>query len=326
MKMHRRTLLAAGALAAAAGPFASTAWSQGFPSRPVTIVVPFAPGGNTDLVARLVGQSLGKVLGQSVVIDNRPGAGGAIGAGQVARAPADGHTLLLAGGGVIVTVPEMTTTPYSRADFAPLSLVNRSSMVLLARGGDQRFKSFADLAAYARSGEGKLTAAHSGPGTPNHLALLQLENLLGTKFTVISYKGSGPALSDLIGGQIDVHFDQVTSSLPHVRSGALKALAVLGPAPDPALPDVKTVSQLGFGEIDGTTYIGILAPSRTPQDVQAKLVAAIQQAVRDPDAVAKARELGSEAYAGTPQEFAGILEAEQVLSSKAAKAGRLTAD
>ncbi|KAA2212980.1 Bug family tripartite tricarboxylate transporter substrate binding protein [Teichococcus oryzae] len=326
MKLHRRNLLAMGALAAAAGPFASRARAQDFPSRPVTIVVPFAPGGNTDLVGRLVGQSLGKVLGQSVVIDNRPGAGGAIGAGQVARAPADGHTLLLAGGGVIVTVPEMTTTPYGRADFAPLSLVNRSSMVLLSRRADGRFKTFADLAAYARSGEGKLTAAHSGPGTPNHLALLQLENLLGAKFTVVSYKGSGPALSDLIGGQIDVHFDQVTSSLPHVRSGALQALAVLGPNPDPALPEVRTVSQLGFGEIDGTTYIGLLAPARTPKAVQDKLVAAIQQAVRDPEAVSKARELGSESFASTPQDFAAILEAEYRISSKAAKEGRLTAD
>jgi tripartite-type tricarboxylate transporter receptor subunit TctC len=244
----------------------------------------------------------------------------------VARAAADGYTLLLAGAGVVVTVPEMISTPYSRADFAPLGLVNKSSMVLLARKNDARFKDFAGLAAYARSGEGKLVAAHSGPGTPNHLALLQLENLLSTKFTVVSYRGSGPALSDLIGGQIDVHFDQVTSSLQHIKSGALQALAVLGPTDDPALPDVKTVAQMGFGAIDGTTYIGVLAPSRTPKDVQDKLAAAIQQAVRDPQMIASARDLGSVAFPSTPQEFADILEAEYALSSKAAREGRLKAD
>ena len=326
MEIDRRKLLTLGALAAAGGAFASDAWGQTFPAKPVTIVVPFAPGGNTDLVARMLGVSLGKVLGQSVIIDNRAGGGGAIGAGQVARAAADGYTLLLAGAGVVVTVPEMISTPYSRTDFAPLGLVNKSSMVLLARKNDARFKDFAELAAYARSGEGKLVAAHSGPGTPNHLALLQLENLLSAKFTVVSYRGSGPALSDLIGGQIDVHFDQVTSSLQHIKSGALQALAVLGPTDDPALPDVKTVAQMGFGDIDGTTYIGVLAPSRTPKDVQDKLAAAIQQAVRDPQMIASARELGSVAFPSTPQEFANILEAEYALSSKAAREGRLKAD
>src|SRR3712207_1794923 len=200
METIRRKLLTMGALAAAGGAFASDAWSQTFPAKPVTIVVPFAPGGNTDLVARMLGVPLGKVLGQSVIIDNRAGGGGAIGAGHVARAAADGYTLLIAGGGVVVTVPEMISTPYSRADFAPLGLVNKSSMVLLARKSDARFKNFPELAAYARSGEGKLVAAHSGPGTPNHLALLQLENLLSTKFTVVSYRGSGPALRACLSG------------------------------------------------------------------------------------------------------------------------------
>jgi tripartite-type tricarboxylate transporter receptor subunit TctC len=326
MPFDRRGLLTLGALAAGGSALPSALRAQNFPNKALTLVVPFAPGGNTDLVGRIVAIALGKALGQTVVVDNRPGAGGAIGAGQVARSAPDGHTLLLAGAGVIVTVPEMTSTPYTRADFAPLSLVNRSSSVLLARSNDARFRSFADLAAYARSGEGKLNAAHSGPGTPNHLALIQLENLLGTKFTTISYRGSGPALSDLLGGQIDVHFDQVTSALPHIRSGALTALAVLGPANDPALPEVKTVSQLGFGEIDGTTYIGILVPARTPQELRDRLSGAIQQAVRDPEMVKSARDLGSEAYAGTPEEFGRILEAEHALSSKAAREGRLKAD
>jgi tripartite-type tricarboxylate transporter receptor subunit TctC len=326
MTIQRRKLLSLGAIAAIGSTFGSRAFAQSFPSKPVTLVVPFPPGGNTDLVARLLAVSLTKVLGQSVVVDNRAGGGGAIGASLVARAPADGYTLILCGAGVIVTLPEMIKTTYNRSSFAPIGLVNKSSIVLLARKNETRFKNFRELAAYAKSGDGKLIAAHSGPGTPNHLALLQLENLLKTKFTVVSYKGSGPALVDLIGGQIDVHFDQVTSSLQHVKSGALQALAVLGPTQDPSLPGVQTVAELGFGDIDGTTYIGVLAPSGTPKDIQDKLASAIQQAVKDPQLVASARELGSVAFSSTPQEFAKILDAEYALATQATKDGRLKSD
>jgi tripartite-type tricarboxylate transporter receptor subunit TctC len=326
MNIRRRELLKLGTIAAAGSALSAPAWAQEFPSKPVTIVVPFAPGGNTDIVARTVAVALGKVLGQSVIVDNRAGAGGSIGAMQVARAAPDGYTLLLCGAGVVVTVPEMVKTSYSRSNFAPLGLVNKGSMVLLARKNETRFKNFKELAAYARSGEGKLIAAHSGPGTPNHLALLQLETLLKTKFTVVSYKGSGPALIDLIGGQVDVHFDQVSSSLQHIKGGALQPLAVLGPTQDPSLPGVQTVAELGFGEIDGTTYVGVLAPSGTPKAVQDKLAAALAQAVKDPQTVNSARELGSVAYSSTPQEFARLLDAEYALASQATKDGRLKAD
>jgi tripartite-type tricarboxylate transporter receptor subunit TctC len=326
MTIQRRQILTLGALAAAGSALSTSAWAQGFPSKPVTLVVPFAPGGNTDIVARTVAVALGKVLGQSVVVDNRAGAGGSIGASQVARAAPDGYTLLLCGAGVIVTVPEMVKTSYSRTNFAPLGLVNKSSMVLLSRKNETRFRNFKELAAYARSGEGKLTAAHSGPGTPNHLALLQLESLLKTKFTIVSYKGSGPALVDLIGGQIDVHFDQVPSALQHIKGGSLQALAVLGPTQDPLLPGVQTVAELGFGNIDGTTYVGVLAPSGLPKDVQDKLVSALAQAVKDPQTVNSARELGSVALSSTPQEFAQILEAEYTLAAQATKDGRLKVD
>ncbi|MGJ7490494.1 Bug family tripartite tricarboxylate transporter substrate binding protein [Variovorax sp. ZT4R33] len=326
MKIQRRRLLSLGAAAAVTGTLGTRAWAQAFPTKPVTLVVPFAPGGNTDIVARTVAVALGKVLGQSVIVDNRAGAGGSIGASQVARAAPDGYTLLLCGAGVIVTVPEMVKTSYSRTSFAPLGLVNKSSMVLLARKNDPRFRTFKDLAAYARSGEGKLTAAHSGPGTPNHLALLQLESLLKTKFTVVSYKGSGPALVDLIGGQVDVHFDQVPSSLQHIKGGSLQPLAVLGPVQDPSLPGVQTVAELGFGEIDGTTYVGVLAPSGVPKDVLDKLATALAQAVKDPQTVNSARELGSVALSSTPQEFARILDAEYGLAAQATKDGRLKAD
>ena len=326
MNIQRRELLKLGTLAAAGSALTVPAWAQDFPNKPVTIVVPFAPGGNTDIVARTVAAALGKVLSQSVIVDNRAGAGGSIGAMQVARAAPDGYTLLLCGAGVVVTVPEMVKTSYTRSNFAPLGLVNKGSMVLLARKDETRFRNFKELADYARSAEGKLVAAHSGPGTPNHLALLQLENLLKARFTIVGYRGSGPALIDLIGGQVDVHFDQVSSSLPHVRSGKLQPLAVLGPTQDPSLPGVQTVAELGFGEIDGTTYVGVLAPSGTPKAVQDKLVAALAQAVNDPQTVNSAREIGSVAYSSTPQEFARLLDAEYALASQATKDGRLKAE
>ena len=326
MRIQRRQFLGMGAAAALGTTLLPAAWAQGFPAKPITLVVPFAPGGNTDIVARTVAVALGKVLGQSVIVDNRAGAGGSIGAMQGSRSPADGYTLLLCGAGVIVTVPEMVKTSYSRASFAPLGLVNKSSMVLLARKNETRFKNFKEFAAYARSGDGKVTAAHSGPGTPNHLALLQLESLLKAKFTTVSYKGSGPALVDVIGGQVDVHFDQVTSSLQHVKGGALQALAVLGQTQDPSLPGVQTVAEFGFGDIDGTTYVGVLAPAGTPKDIQDKLAAALAQAVKDPQTVASARELGSVALSSTPQEFARILDAEYALATQATRDGRLKVD
>lgn len=326
MQKQRRKLLLLGALGTISAAMGGTAIAEGFPSKPVTLVVPFAPGGNTDLVGRTLGASLSKVLGQSVVIDNRGGGGGAIGASIVARAPTDGYTLLVAGGGVVAVLPAMIKVPYSMNSFSPLAMVNKSSMVLLARKSETRFKNFKELVAYAKSGEGKLVAAHSGPGTPNQLALLQLENLLKTKFTVVSYKGAGPALIDLIGGQVDVVFDQVTSSLPHIKGGKLQPLAILGPSQEPALPEVQTVAQMGFGDIDGTTYLGVLAPAGTPKDIQEKLTAALQQAAKDPKLVATMREMGSNAFGSTPQEFAKVLQSEQAFAIQAVKEGRLKSE
>ena len=159
MNIQRRNLMKAGALAAAGIAVGPRAFAQGgYPTKPVTLIVPFAPGGNTDIVARSVAVSLGKVLGQSVVVDNRAGAGGSIGASLVARAQPDGYTLLLCGAGVIVTVPEIVKTQYTRANFAPIGLVNKSSMVILARKNDARFKNFQDFATYARTAEGKVDA------------------------------------------------------------------------------------------------------------------------------------------------------------------------
>jgi len=326
MDRQRRNVIKLGAGLCMTSVVGKAAWAESYPSRPVTLVVPFAPGGNTDIVGRTVATALAKVLGQSVVVDNRGGAGGSIGASQVARAAPDGYTLLLCGAGVIVTVPQMVKTSYSSDSFTPLGLVNKSSMVLLVKGDDERLKTLKEFADYARAEPGRLNAAHSGPGTPNHLALIQTENLLNAKFTVISYKGANPALVSLLGGQIDAMFDQVPSALPHIKSGALKALAVLGPDRDPVIPDVPTAAELGFGTIDGTTYVGILGPSGMSKALQGQLANVIAQAVKDPQAVKSATELGSVAYSSTPEEFTDVLNAEYAVATKAAKEGQLKVD
>lgn len=322
MQINRRNLLL-GVASASMATMSLPALAQGFPSKPITLVVPFSPGGATDNVGRTGAAALQRVLGQSVIVDNRAGGGGSIGASIVMRAPPDGYTLLVAGGGVLTVLPEMIKTPYKLANFTPLTMMNKSSMVIVSRKGETRWKNFKELVAYARSEPGKLTAAHSGPGTPNQLALLQLQSLLKATFTVVSYKGAGPALVDVMGGQVDVMFDQVVSSSQHIKSGGLQALAVIGPTRDPAFPDVPTVEELGFGKIDGTTYLGLIGPAGMPKDVQDKLIAAWQQASKDPQLRSAMEQMGSTVITSTPQEWEKQLRFEGAIAAQAVKDGSL---
>lgn len=324
--MNRRRMLLRAACTLAATACLPLARAQAMSGRPITLVVPFAPGGNIDIVGRGLAGPLGKALGTTVVVDNRAGAGGAVDTASVARAAADGTTLMVGTPGQLVTLPAMVKTAYTSASLRPVGIASRTSVIVVARRGDARLKSMADLVTQARSKPGVVSAGHAGPGTPNHLALLQLENLLKASFTVVPYRGSGPALIDLIGGQIDVHFDQVTSSMPHIKSGALQALAVLGPQPDPALPGVPTLAQLGLGDIDATTYAGVFAPASVPADLMTILAAAVQKAAHDNQFAVTLRELGSMAYPGTAEQFARIVEAEAAVAAQMVKEGRLKAE
>lgn len=326
MKMDRRMFMAHGAAAAAALAVNPAARAQGFPAKPVTLIVPFPPGGNIDIVGRALAVPLAKVLKQSVIVDNRAGGGGAVGAMAVARAAPDGYTLMVGTPGQIVTVPAMIKTSYSVANFRPVGMASRTSVVIVARKANPQLKSFNDLVALARSKPGQISAGHAGPGTPNHLALLQLENLLKLSFNIVPYRGSGPALVDVLGGQIDVCCDQLSSSMPHIKSGALQALVVLGPQPDPALPGVPTLEQLGLGGFDATTYTGVFAPSQVPANVMATLTAAVEGAAQDPHFAATLRELGSIAAAGSPDAFSQIVNAEAKLAAQMVKEGRLKAE
>ncbi len=324
--MDRRVFMTRGAAATAAlvaGPWAR---AEGFPTKPITLVVPFAPGGNIDIVGRALAVPLAKLLKQSVIVDNRAGGGGAVGAGTVARAAPDGYTLMVGTPGQIVTVPAMIKTTYSASNFRPVGMASRTSVVIVARKSDTRFRNFSDLVALARSKPGSISAAHAGPGTPNHLALLQLEDLLKLQFNIVPYRGSGPALVDVLGGQVDVCCDQVSSSMPHIKSGTLQALVVLGPQPDPTLPGVATLGQLKLGELDATTYAGVFAPSKVSSEALAALTATVERAVQDPQFAATLRELGSIAAPGSPAAFSKLIDAEAKVAAQMVKEGRLKAE
>lgn len=325
MNISRRTLTMQG-LAGAAALVCRPGFAQSFPIKAVTLIVPFAPGGNIDIVGRALAVPLAKVLGQLVIVDNRGGGGGSVGAGAVARAAPDGYTLMVGTPGQIVTVPAMIKTPYSAADLRPVGIVSRTSVVVVARKSDARFKSLNDVIALARAKPGLVSAAHAGPGTPNHLGLLQLENLLKLSLNIVPYRGSAPALVDVLGGQVDLCCDQISSSMPHIKSGTLQALAVLGPQPDPALPGVPTLAQLGAGDFDATTYAGVFAPSKVPAAVFQVLAAAVQQAAQDAQFAGTLRDLGSIAAPGNAERFEAIVRAEAQLAAQMVQQGRLKAD
>ncbi|CPQ15255.1 tripartite tricarboxylate transporter substrate binding protein [Bordetella pertussis] len=217
----------------------------------------------------------------------------------------------------------MFKTGYKSADFVPVGVVSKTSIALVVKHDDARFKTTEEFIAYARRNPGKLNVGHAGPGSPNHLAMLQFENATGTRFTPIAYKGSGPALIDLLSGQIDVIFDQVSSSLPHLKAGKLSALLILGPTRDPSIGQVRTLKEAGLPEFDASTYIGVLAPKGVPAETVAKLTSVIRQVADDPAFDSKLREIGSGAFYADPADFARILQADEDLAKAMIQQGRL---
>lgn len=279
-----------------------------------------------DVTARALAPALETTLKQPIVIDNRPGAGGAIGIGIAASAAPDGYTLVIGSPSMVATLPLIQTTQYSMADVVPVSIVSQTSVVLVVRSSNRQFATLGELAAVARKQPGVLSAGHPSPGSPNHLALLQTETAVGSTFNVIPYKGSAPALVDLIGGQLDMYFDQLPSALPYIKSGQLRALAQCSLAPDPMLPDIRTVGQQGLQGFDATTYAGIFAPSQTPAPILAALDQSIRQATRDERLQSVLRTLGSSAKTYSGEEFRRMLQTESALARRFLAEGRLKKD
>jgi tripartite-type tricarboxylate transporter receptor subunit TctC len=293
--------------------FALQLAAQDYPSRPVRIVVPFSAGGPNDIIARLVAHRLGEALGQQMVIDNRPGAGGNIGTDSVAKAPADGYTLLSAGPGSLITNPLLAKVPYDTArDFAPVSLMAGAPNVLVVHPSVPA-KSVEELIALARAQPGRLNYASAGAGSNAHLAAALFAAMAGVDLAHVPYRGTGPGLNDLAAGQVQLAIFGIPPVLPHVKRGALRALAVTGKRRSTELPDVPTVDEAGVPGYEVNPWYGLLAPAGTPAPIVARLSAEVTKIVRAPDMRDKLAAQGAEAAGGTPEEFAAVIRADTVL-------------
>jgi tripartite-type tricarboxylate transporter receptor subunit TctC len=294
MKPNRTSRFFLALVLASLAPWAG-AQAQGYPSKPIQLVIPFPPGGATDIVGRLVGTKLGERLGQPVVIENRPGAGTVIGASFVAKAPADGYTLLASSGSTFTVNPAIhPKLPYDPVkSFEPIGLVSRVPLIVLANSAVP-IKDLKQLIAAVQREPGKYVYGSFGNGTTAHFTGELLWNAAGVKLQHIAYKGSAPAMTDLLGGQIPFTIDTVTAALPHLKSGKLKAIAVTGAKRAMQLPDVPTVAESGLAGFASESWLAIAAPRGLPADVRTKLQQALAETMTDKEVRDKLVENGLE--------------------------------
>lgn len=332
----RRLVLASGltlATSAALALLASPALAQDkWPSKPVRIVVPFAPGGTTDILARAIAPELSKAFGQSFVVDNKPGAGGNVGADHVAKSAADGYTLLM---GTVGThginqslYPKMPFDP--QKDFAPVTLVAGVPNVMVMntdRATKLNIQNVADFIRYAKANPGKFNMASSGNGTSIHMAGELFKSRTGVFMTHIPYRGSGPAMMDMVGGNADVMFDNLPSAMPHIRSGKLKAFAVTSAQRSPAVPDLPTVEEAGaLKGFEASSWFGLLAPAGTPADIVNRVQQETAKALNSPAIKEKLMAQGAIPSGNTPQEFASFIASETVKWAAVVKASGAKVD
>ncbi len=298
----------------------TSALAQAYPTKPVTIIVPFAAGGTTDILARIIGQALTAELGQSVVVDNRAGAGGNIGGQAAAKATPDGHTLFMGTVGThAINASLYKKMPFDPVkDFAPLTRVANVPNLLVANPA-QPYKSVKDLIAYAKANPGKVNFGSAGNGSSIHLSGELFKSLAKVDMQHVPYKGSAPAVTDLLGNQIGIMFDNMPSAIQHVRSGKLVPLAVTTAKRSPELPNVPTIAEAGVPGYEATSWFGMFAPAGTPAPVLAKLNAAIVKVLGQPDVKKKINEQGAEVYSETPEQFAAFIQAESVKWGKVVK-------
>jgi tripartite-type tricarboxylate transporter receptor subunit TctC len=308
-RLSRRRLLHSATGAAALALIPRNARTEAYPTRPVRLVVPFPAGGATDLLARLIGQSLTERTGQSFMIDNRPGAGGNIGTEAVVRAPPDGYTLL-----AFDTTSAVNATLYDRLNFnfirdiAPVASIVRLPFVVLLHPSVP-VRTISELIAYAKANPGKINMASAGNGTVPHVAGELFKMMTGTEMVTVTYRGAAPALSDLLGGQVQVYFGTTPASIEHVRAGRLRAIAVTTAARLDLLPDLPTVSDIVPG-YEATGWWGIGAPKGTPAAVIERLNGDIDAALADPALKARIADLGGTALIGSPADFGQLIAEE----------------
>jgi tripartite-type tricarboxylate transporter receptor subunit TctC len=289
---------------------ASAVHAQDYPSRPVRVIVPFAPGGPNDLIVRLVAPKLGESLGQPFLVENRPGAGGNIGTDYVAKSAPDGYTLLSVGPGSLIINPLMGKVPYdTERDFAPVALMARAPNALVAHPS-LAARSVKELIALARARPGAINYGSGGNGSTPHLAAALFAAMAGIELTHIPYKGTAPATADLIGGQIQIAFLGIPAVLPHARSGKLRVLAVTGLQRSAELPEVPTVDESGVPGYEVNPWYGLLAPAGTPRAIVARLGAETTRVVRAAEMIVKLAAQGAEATGSTPEEYAAVIRAD----------------
>lgn len=304
-------LLLQSLLAATLSIACGLAAAQSYPSKPVRLIVPYAPGGATDIIARAAAIELAKTLGQAVTVDNRPGAGGNLGAEMTARAAPDGYTMEMSASSLHGITPFL----YSKLnydpnkDLAPVIVFASFANVLVVNPG-VKANSVSELTALAKAEPGRLTCASSGSGSTIHMSCEMYKHMLGLDIQHVPYKGSGPAITDLIGGQVSLMFDNIPSAITHIRSGKLRALATTGPRRAVALPDLPTMIEAGVPGYESTAWFGLVMPAGTPKDIIARMNAEGQKAAKAPEFVKRMTDLGYEIVGGTPEQMAAMIQDE----------------
>jgi tripartite-type tricarboxylate transporter receptor subunit TctC len=304
----RRTFVAS-TLAAFALP--AHAQTPPWPSKPIKLVVPYAPGGTTDVVARMVAEYLGQRLGQNIIVDNKPGKGAMLGTALVAKAAPDGYTLLMS----VISGLSISPTLYGGGDFDPMadfihiSIASRNPSVLVVNPAFEA-KTFKDYVAYAKANPGKLAFATSGAGSSNHLLGARLQQVIGAEMVHVPYRGAGPAMIDTIAGNVPSMFDSLPSAAPHIKAGKVRALAVSSDERNPAFPDVPTMKEQGFPDLISYSWFGISVPAKTPAPIVDRLASEMQAVLKEPAVIKRWEEIGAESSTMTPAEVTRFIQAE----------------
>jgi tripartite-type tricarboxylate transporter receptor subunit TctC len=322
-----RRLIALVALAAAALPALAQAPSTAWPSRPIRYIVPFPPGGSADAISRLLAAEMSRTFGQQVVVENRPGAGATIGVDQGVKAAPDGHTIFLApAGAMAINLSLMPKLPYDPLkDVQPISLLALIPMVA-AVPGDSAARSVADFITQARAKPGALSYGSAGNGTAMHLSGEMFQQMTGTRLAHVPYKGSGPAVTDLLTGAIPIAFVDLSSALPHIRAGKVRGLATLGAQRTLSAPELPTMAEQGVAGYDAVGWFGLAGPIGMPAEVVERFATEVGRVMRLPDVREKSLALGAEPAAGTPAQFAAFIRAEIPKWAAVVKSGNVKVD
>ncbi|MBL8352868.1 MAG: tripartite tricarboxylate transporter substrate binding protein [Burkholderiaceae bacterium] len=311
------------ALALAATLASSAAMAQAWPSKPISLVVPFAAGGTTDVLARALAEKLQQSLGQPVIVESKPGAGATLGADYVAKAKPDGYTLLVGAVHHTIASSVYKKLPYDfQKDLAPITEIALVPNVLVVNATTPA-RNVAELVALLKAQPGKHNFGSNGNGTAQHLIGTQFENMTGTDFSHVPYKGSGPLATDLLGGQITMSFDTVTPVLQHIRAGKLRALAVTTAKRSTALPDVPTLDEAGLQGFDIGTWFGVLAPAATPRDILARLNTEMVKVIQSPEFRKRMSEIGAEPIGNSAEQMAAQIKAETEKFARLVKAAKV---